>query len=290
MNDLPEFPFPESRTAQVDGVHYHYRNLAPEEGVAFKGNVLLIHGFASSTFSWRKLFAPLSAKGYRVIAVDIPPFGFSERSPWIDNSPVANAERLWKILDQEGIDKCYVAGHSMGARVAGSMGALRSDRCKKVFLIDGPFFGTGKQRAVERFAAKLVDRSPLPWLLERLGRRMAKSRWITRKALTFIYGEKPSERAVKGYMRPLSIRGTGYSLPSYFLERSSLGLELEDLTCKVHLIWGEKDRLFKPRMAERFLDAYPYKAECSLIKGGAHCSMETHPKAFLTAMLNGMSK
>ncbi len=288
MKDSAPTPYPESSTSTVDGVRYHYRCFVPEEGGAFKGTFLLIHGFASSTFSWRKQFVPLTAKGYRVIAVDIPPFGFSDRSPSIDHSPLANAERLWKLLDREGVEQPYIMGHSMGARVAGAMGALRSEDVRVVFLVDGPFFGSRRKLSLSRVGAFLLDRHLFRWICERSGRRMASSPWLVRRALTFVYGEDPDEGTVQGYMRPLSLPGTGYSLPPYFLERSDQEVGLNALSCKVHLIWGEKDRLFRPRMARRFLERYPYAAEVSLIEGAGHCPMETHPIAFLQALLGGM--
>lgn len=290
MNDRTELPYPESRTALIEGVRYHYRVFAPEEGTATKANILLIHGFASSTFSWRKLFAPLTGAGYRVLAADIPPFGFSDRSPSVDHSPAANGKRLWELLRREDADKAFLVGHSMGARIAGAMGALKPGRCQKVFLVDGPFFGTGQQRWTQQVAAFFLNRHFVRKLIENLGRRAASDRWIVRRLLSFVYGESPSEKAVKGYMRPLSVRGTGYSLPPYFLERSSIELDLEALTCQVHLIWGEKDRLLKPHMAKQFLNAYPHTAECSLIEGAGHCPMETHPEAFLRVMLKGMKE
>jgi len=64
MMDSAFAPYPESSMATIDSFSYHYRCFAPEEGRSFKGSLLLIHGFASSTFSWRKLFAPLTAKGF----------------------------------------------------------------------------------------------------------------------------------------------------------------------------------------------------------------------------------
>jgi pimeloyl-ACP methyl ester carboxylesterase len=36
--------------------------------------VLLIHGWAASSFTWRKVYGPLSA-GFHVVAVDLPGFG-----------------------------------------------------------------------------------------------------------------------------------------------------------------------------------------------------------------------
>lgn len=281
-------PFPESSMTRIQGVLYHYRSFEPMDDGEPKGKVLLIHGFGSSTFSWRKCFAALTQKGYEVMAVDIPPFGFSDRDPKIDHSPSANAERLWELLDRVGFQKAWIAGHSMGARVAGSMGALKPGRTEGVFLVDGPFFGT-QEKDLGRKCGNFFFNNPLfRQVFEKLGNWMGRKRKIVRKALEYAYGEKPSEEAVEGYMRPFRIKGTAYSVPPYFLEAPAHSLPLEDLKSKLHLIWGEHDRLFSRRMPERLLDTYPYEARISVIQGSGHCPMETHPEAFLDVLFREM--
>lgn len=287
--DMNEAPFPESSMMRVQGVRYHYRHFEAAGNEDPKGSVLLIHGFASSTFSWRKCFAPLTREGYEVLAVDIPPFGFSDRTPNIDHSPSANAERLWELVERTELGSPWIVGHSMGARVAGAMGALRSKDCAGVFLVDGPFFGTKERNLGRKLGNFLLNNPPSRFLFEKLGEWMGRKRSIVRRGLRIAYGEEPSQEAIKGYMRPLRIDGTAYSLPPYFLETPAHSLPLETLTPKVHLIWGEHDRLFPHRMPQRFLDAYPHDARISVIQGSGHCPMETHPEAFLEVLLKEMS-
>jgi pimeloyl-ACP methyl ester carboxylesterase len=60
-------------TIQADGVNVFYR----EAGAADAPVVLLLHGFPSSSHMFRNLI-PLLATKYRVIAPDLPGFGFTE--------------------------------------------------------------------------------------------------------------------------------------------------------------------------------------------------------------------
>jgi pimeloyl-ACP methyl ester carboxylesterase len=67
-----------SQTVQVatipaDGVEVFYRYAGPVDAPV----VLLLHGFPSSSFQYRNLISILAAK-YRVIAPDIPGFGFTK--------------------------------------------------------------------------------------------------------------------------------------------------------------------------------------------------------------------
>src|SRR5512147_343912 len=62
-----------SRFIEVDGVRVHYQ----EAGERTSPAVLLIHGFASSTFVWSKVFLELARSGLRVIAIDMLGYGYS---------------------------------------------------------------------------------------------------------------------------------------------------------------------------------------------------------------------
>jgi pimeloyl-ACP methyl ester carboxylesterase len=66
-------PYTSVRTVEADGVRVFYR----EAGHLQAPVVLLLHGFPSSSFMYRELI-PRLADRYRVIAPDLPGFGFTE--------------------------------------------------------------------------------------------------------------------------------------------------------------------------------------------------------------------
>jgi pimeloyl-ACP methyl ester carboxylesterase len=61
------------RRVSADGVSVFYREAGPADGPV----VLLLHGFPTSSFQFRELILRLADK-YRVIAPDLPGFGFTE--------------------------------------------------------------------------------------------------------------------------------------------------------------------------------------------------------------------
>ncbi len=61
---------------RADGVNFFYRAAGPIDAPV----VLLLHGFPTSSFQYRNLI-PLLADRYRVIAPDLPGFGFTEVPP-----------------------------------------------------------------------------------------------------------------------------------------------------------------------------------------------------------------
>src|SRR6516162_8271362 len=61
------------RRAAADGITVFYREAGPVDAPA----ILLLHGFPTSSFQFRELI-PRLADWYRVIAPDLPGFGFTE--------------------------------------------------------------------------------------------------------------------------------------------------------------------------------------------------------------------
>jgi hypothetical protein len=69
---------------QADGITVFYREAGPANAPV----VLLLHGFPTSSFQYRELI-PRLADRYRVIAPDLPGFGFTEVPPArITNTPL----------------------------------------------------------------------------------------------------------------------------------------------------------------------------------------------------------
>lgn len=83
----------------------------PADGVP----VIIIHGTAAWSGLWRDTMEKLAERGLRVTALDMPPFGFSDRAYPPDYSRAAQAERISGVLEAPGIESADLAGHSFGA-------------------------------------------------------------------------------------------------------------------------------------------------------------------------------
>jgi len=62
-----------SRFVDIDNVRLHYQ----EAGERTAPVMVLLHGFASSTLVWSKVFLDLADAGFRVIAPDMLGYGYS---------------------------------------------------------------------------------------------------------------------------------------------------------------------------------------------------------------------
>jgi pimeloyl-ACP methyl ester carboxylesterase len=73
MSNTPHIPLTSHHRIEADGLQVFYREAGPADAPV----VLLLHGFPASSFQYRELI-PRLADRYRVIAPDLPGFGFTE--------------------------------------------------------------------------------------------------------------------------------------------------------------------------------------------------------------------
>lgn len=106
---------PEDRFVTVEGLELRYRTWGePGEG---KPTALLIHGFANSLQSFRRL-APLLADDYYVVAYDMPGFGLSAKPAPFDYKNANQARIAGELIRALGLKDVVVGGHSLGGAIA----------------------------------------------------------------------------------------------------------------------------------------------------------------------------
>uniref|UniRef100_A0A2S2QFP3 Epoxide hydrolase 4 n=1 Tax=Sipha flava TaxID=143950 RepID=A0A2S2QFP3_9HEMI len=99
---------------KVKGVKFHYVECGDPEAMI----VLLLHGFPSCWINWHHQIPTLS-KHFRVIAVDLKGFGDSDKPSARKNYRVENLvdelATFMSMLGVNGLQKCHVIGHDLGA-------------------------------------------------------------------------------------------------------------------------------------------------------------------------------
>lgn len=96
--------------------------------------ILMLHGGPGSIANFSKVIPELS-KSYRVIAMDAPGQGHSERAS--DVSYQLLAENASAFIDKLGIKKCYVVGWSDGACTGLLLAVNRPEVISKLFVSGG---------------------------------------------------------------------------------------------------------------------------------------------------------
>ena len=117
----------ELKYVELHGDRVAYRDEGTGEAL------LLIHGMAGSSDTWRAVM-PRLAKKYRVVAPDLLGHGASAK-PRGDYSLGAFAVWLRDLLDELGIAQATIVGQSLGGGVAMQFVYQHPDYCRRLVLI-----------------------------------------------------------------------------------------------------------------------------------------------------------
>jgi pimeloyl-ACP methyl ester carboxylesterase len=255
----------EGKIAEIDGVGLHYvdRGSGPA--------VLLIHGFGGHTFSFRHTI-PALEREYRVVAVDLMGFGFSERPKDADYSLAAHADRVLRLMDHLGIDKAAAVGHSMGGEVVMRMASIAPDRIARLVLA-----GSVSGDRVPTLPTTPLIKPFLPAMARLTSRLMLKRSVDDPSVIT------PEMR--EGYLAPMRIKGSIDGL--YQILRDGRGdgkIDFDRITQPVLILWAENERIV-PRVAlSRLRKRFP-NAEVVIIEDAGHLLLEEQPAACNAAIL-----
>jgi pimeloyl-ACP methyl ester carboxylesterase len=128
------FP-PRGSFVDVTGGRLHFTERSPIQ--AERATVVLLHG-ASGTEAdvMAPLGAPLSIKGYRVIAFDRPGYGWSDRPDGRDDSlPERQASLIREGLEKLGVHRAIILGHSLAGVLATNLALDHQDLVQGLVLV-----------------------------------------------------------------------------------------------------------------------------------------------------------
>jgi pimeloyl-ACP methyl ester carboxylesterase len=120
---------------EVEGARVRYVDTADTDpAVADKPVVVLVHGFASALETWGTVMPALAGE-FRVIALDLKGFGWTDR-PEGDYSPAAQAKLVAALMDKRGVAKAAIVAHSWGSSVALALALAEPAKVTRIALYD----------------------------------------------------------------------------------------------------------------------------------------------------------
>jgi pimeloyl-ACP methyl ester carboxylesterase len=130
---------PTGRILEIDGVrvHVHMAGEGPPL-VLLNGNGTMVHDWLVSG-----LFDRLR-RSCRVIAIDRPGYGYTERPRDRLWTPYAQAELVSRTLAHLGVDRSIVLGHSWGTMVALALALADPPSLRGLVLLSGYYFPTAR--------------------------------------------------------------------------------------------------------------------------------------------------
>src|SRR5438105_5634934 len=107
--------------------------------------IVLIHAVGGWAENWREVMAPLATSGRRVVAVDLPGFGESERPSRVRHFGPREpfyARFVVSLLDALDIRTAHLVGNSMGGAVAYMAAVSAPERARSLSLVASGGLGT----------------------------------------------------------------------------------------------------------------------------------------------------
>jgi pimeloyl-ACP methyl ester carboxylesterase len=219
--------------------------------------VILIHGFATSSFLWRNVAPGITDAGHTAYAVDLFGHGESDRPFDADFGIASQAEYLDAAMTALRVARGVLVGVDLGADIALRLAATRPERVEKLVLINPPVFDelpakdvTQLQRNTAKFAFRttrgILGAAPL---IEA----------VLKKSVSDPEKYMPT-KLIARYLAPFVGKdGTNHLLA---LASSISGEDLEDIDLRsIHVpalvIWGEEDPFVEGRVAEKLTNALP---------------------------------
>ena len=278
------------RRIQADGVKVFYREAGPPDAPV----VLLLHGFPTSSFQYRELIPRLSDR-YRVLAPDLPGFGFTEvpASRRYQYSFDALAQTILAFTDALHLTRYALYVFDYGAPTGFRLAMAHPERITAIVSQNGNAYEEGLGDAwapIRRY-----------WENPSAENRETVHHALNPEGLRWQY--------VVGAPDPDAIAPEGYTLDNAMIARpGNMDIQLDlflDYVNNVKLypafqeyfrkrkppllaIWGKNDPFFIPAGAQAYLRDNP-NATVRLLDTG-HFALETHVEEIAAAMRQLLEK
>src|SRR6185503_19175446 len=247
-----------------------------------RGTIIFIHGTAAWSGLWRETMTRFAEAGYECIAMDIPPFGFSERPslPSYDNA--SQAKRIVAMLDTLGIKHAILFGHSFGGGTTMETALMIPNRVDMLILEDvgGLNLLQGVQPAPENQSPLAVEIFlGTPGLRNPILSTTATNPLFTKTLISAMVLDPNdvSRDKIDILQQPLVLEGATNTLGDWL--KSMLGPQevslttnpenYQTLTMPTLILWGDSDTVIPLKEGE-YLQSIMPNAELKVLKDVNH--------------------
>lgn len=227
-----------SHFVNVDGARVHYQ----EFGEAAKPALILIHGYTASVYVWKTVAPMLADAGFRVIAVDLIGFGYSEKPAWFDYTIRSQARMVSRFMSRLGIGRATLVGNSYGGAVALNVTLDNPEAVEKLVLVDAVCNDDVKNRTILKLAGiRGIGEVLVPFVFD--------SKFLMRRrmegTLAKVNRSMITKERIDSILRPLRAADGHHSLlaTSRNWDANRLEEDAHLINQQTLIIWGEEDKV-----------------------------------------------
>ena len=145
---------PDEKWATFEGNKVRYYDIGNSKA---KNALVLIHGWTCNADFWKDSLNAFP--GYRVIAMDLPGHGRSDR-PEISYTMEHFARSVKAVLDNANVNGAVLVGHSMGTPVATQFYRLYPRSTIAIVDVDMPLLALGSKEEMKGFVSSVIGNYP----------------------------------------------------------------------------------------------------------------------------------
>ncbi|MBR3598148.1 MAG: alpha/beta hydrolase [Clostridia bacterium] len=261
-----ETPFEDSLFFEYEDYSIHYRKWEAENA---KGQILMLHGFALSSYCWTELAERLVANGYTCVMADLPDFGYSTRET--STTEKLPREDIMHALMKELSDKpWYVAGHSMGGYVAQAIAEKYPEDVVNLLL-----YGTGGNTN-SPFMSKIMGMDIFVAIMGPLMQLMTRFDFLVKLFLKIGLNDNvyASNYDLSKITEPIRIDGTGKGACYSFSMLPNTNFEAIANGKPVLFVNGSSDSVIPDESKNNIREVLPEGSVDYVIEGGGHMFIE----------------
>jgi pimeloyl-ACP methyl ester carboxylesterase len=265
----------------------------PETGTP----VILIHGTAAWSGFWTEVAVRLARDGFRAIAIDLPPFGYSDRSSHGAYARADQARRLAGAIRNLNLRNTIIVGHSFGAGATVETVMQSQPLFKGMVLVDGALAlpEDGQDYAGEHPALRWAAHEP--FITEILVASVITNPILLRPLLASFVHNKDAATAEQAeilkqpYARSGTTKAYAQWLPTLLLaDRGALSANkgnYASLHLPTFLIWGARDDV-TPLAQGQLLNRLIRNSELSVLENVGHIPHIEAPDRFYEVLLKNL--
>lgn len=271
---------------EFEGCRIHYREEGPQ-GAPSRGTIVLLHGASSNLVESMLGMGAALSRRYRVIAIDRPGHGWSERKPGLAQAdPARQTEIIAGTLRQLGVRNAVIVGHSWSGTIVPHFALDHTDVAGAIVVLAG--ITTPWPGGYIGWYRRLIDTWP-SWLWFRtlaVPILLVLRPWVKKK--TF-WPQRPPQGIVTKAFIPLAFRPRAYEVNMQDFAVMYDGVieqngRYKDIRLPTLVIAGDSDEIVWTDLHSRCFAREVPGAELILMPGIGHMPQYADQETVLSAI------